>query len=241
MNNSSQLSKYIFESIYRSFYAFTSFCVCTGIGLYYNEAFLFLLMSPIKMVTTHMTFVCSTVSEGFESSLTIALMSAFFCVCPLFLYSSWCFYTPSCFEYEKKKLFWNILMFMCLTCTQLFLFYSFLLPYLWIFFKSFEMSSDILNLHMLPSINLFIVFMSKFAFFSEFVIVCFVFLHCYGIYPSFKMSLCLYTLCASFLSPPHILMQASITLFLLIFFELFIFSSILQKKLNLILKKRGCN
>lgn len=245
MQPSSYFFSYTVELAYRAFYILVSFLFSILVGCLYTESFLFLFLYPLLqsgknnlplLETPH--FVCSTVSEGFESALSLACVSASVCLCPLFLYSAWCFFIPSCYTYEKGKLFWNFSLFLCFTCIQLYASYTFFLPHIWAFFASYEISSDVFNMHMLPSMSNFIRFMSRFILSLECLCGCILITLSIGLFPSARWSTCIYILAASLLSPPEIFIQICTTLlFTLIFESLILFHFLKKKALCVLIKK----
>ena len=83
-------------------------------------------------------FICTNISELFQSSVHVSIFFAILLLCPLILYNIWVFIVPSLFYYERYKFTHNfcLLFIVYLLATILSIFIVF--PSIWQFFMDFQ-------------------------------------------------------------------------------------------------------
>lgn len=130
---------HLFELKLRSFYLFLSaistFFICWNSQL----EIVYILGRPF--IQLHQTFIFLELTEALYTLVKISFILTLFLLLPLTLYHFWCFLIPSFYQIERFRVNFFYQIFLLLVLSEIVLTYFFLLPQLFKFLLSFEMSS----------------------------------------------------------------------------------------------------
>lgn len=130
---------HFFELKLRGFYfilsALTTFLICWN----YQLEIVYLLGRPF--IQLNQTFIFLELTEAFYTLVKISFILTLFLMLPFTLYHFWCFFIPSFYQIERYQFNFFYRIFFILVLTELLLTYFFLLPLVFKFLLSFELSS----------------------------------------------------------------------------------------------------
>nr|YP_009049986.1 SecY-independent transporter protein [Chlorella sorokiniana]YP_010387301.1 tatC [Chlorella ohadii]AII02120.1 SecY-independent transporter protein [Chlorella sorokiniana]AIM56871.1 SecY-independent transporter protein [Chlorella sorokiniana]UPO68037.1 tatC [Chlorella ohadii] len=130
---------HLFELKLRGFYlilsAITTFFICWN----YQLEIVYILGRPF--IQLHQTFIFLELTEAFYTLVKISLILTLFLLLPLVLYHFWCFLIPSFYQMERSGVNFLYGIFLLLVLSEFLFTYFFLLPKIFHFLLSFEMSS----------------------------------------------------------------------------------------------------
>ena len=177
-------------------------------------------------------------TEALQTYIKIQLITSILLIIPYIIYQIWSFTIPCIEKYKRnflnKYLFFSFFIFILSSTFS----YIFLLPAICSFLLSFEINSEIIFLELQARIKTYTEFTFTLYLFIIFIlqipIILQIILQQYDINLSFflkyrKYFLLLCLIISSFLSPPEIWSQLSLTLFLFFWFEFIIFFNLLEK------------
>lgn len=216
----------------RLLFALIPFLIIFGIS-YANAPFIYdLLVHPLKTASQDATqkLIYTGLTEAFISYIKIALWTAFFITCPLFILQFWKFITPGLYRTERRK-FTPYLF-----CIPLFFYmgaalaYFYIFPMAWEFFLSFEQSHSIIGLpihleaKMSEYLSLSMTLLIAFGLSFEFPLVLLL-CHSLGVisYNQLKNArkyvIVMIFIAAAILTPPDIVSQIGLAIPLMLFYE----------------------
>lgn len=186
-------------------------------------------------------FIFTDVYEAFSSTISICFISSLLCTLPLLVYQSICFTLPSRYTHEREKLCKRVTILFLSWASYIFLIHSFMIPKLCSFLLQFQIKSDCLNILIEPKIFSYISWAI-----SLLGIATIAFLLISGIYLCFlygifhvddwrkhrKMSILIFLLFASFVSPPEVWSQFLLALILFLFCEFLVWSCFVHNSLQ---------
>lgn len=130
---------HFFELKLRGFYlilsALTTFLICWN----YQLEIVYLLGRPF--IQLNQTFIFLELTEAFYTLVRISFILTLFLLFPFTLYHFWCFFIPSFYQIERYQFNFFYRIFIILVLTEFLFTYFFLLPLVFKFLLSFELSS----------------------------------------------------------------------------------------------------
>lgn len=195
------------------------------------------------------TFICTNISELFQTSLEITIQFSFFIFIPFFLYNIWVFFIPSLYCFERKKWTSHFSIYIYIYILAIFLSYSIVFPFFWKFFMHFQEgmllgnNSFFFQLQNQPRISSYFSFFFHTEiithFFCETPFFFYLLLHSNYIQIAqiIKNRRIIYFnlfLFIALISPPEIFTQTLFFISTLFLFELLIFFQIINQKFNTI-------
>lgn len=130
---------HLFELKLRGFYlilsAITTFFICWN----YQLEIVYILGRPF--IQLNQTFIFLELTEAFYTLVKISLILTLFMILPLVFYHFWCFFIPSFYQIERFHVNFVYGTFLLLVLCEFLFTYFFLLPQIFNFLLSFEMSS----------------------------------------------------------------------------------------------------
>ncbi len=234
---------YLFELKLRLNYLIFSLFITFFVCYFYCFEIIYIFTKPFLWYIKY--FIFTDLTEVFYTSIEISLFFSFYLIIPLFLYQFWCFFIPSRFESERKKL--NFLLFgiFILFVFSIIIVYYVILPKFYQFLLNFQISTNLLNIQLEARIKPYVELVWKiFVFFTFFFQLPLLFLwliklNIVKIKTLTKNRIKIFFLVlvfSSLLSPPDVLSQFSITLFLLFFLEILFVLGFFFKKIIFDLK-----
>lgn len=150
---------HFFEFKLRLSYIIFSFVIAFLTSYYYCFEIIYIYTKPFLHYVKY--FIFTDVTEAFYTSVEISFFFSFYAVIPLLLYQFWCFFIPSRFENQRKKVsfrFFFILIFLLLSIVFV---YFFLLPKLYIFLLNFQINTSLLHLQLEARIKSYVQLICK--------------------------------------------------------------------------------
>lgn len=130
---------HLFEIKLRCFYLILSAIITFLICYNYQLEIVYIIGRPF--IQLNQTFIFLELTEAFYTLIKISTLLTGVVIIPLIMYHFWCFFVPSLYLIERKVVnFWFVL-FLILFIIELLFSYFFLLPKIFQFLLSFEMSS----------------------------------------------------------------------------------------------------
>lgn len=130
---------HFFELKLRGFYlilsALTTFLICWS----HQLEIVYLLGRPF--IQLNQTFIFLELTEAFYTLVKISFILTLFLLFPFTLYHFWCFLIPSFYQIERSKFNFFYRTFLIFVLTEFLFTYFFLLPLIFKFLLSFELSS----------------------------------------------------------------------------------------------------
>jgi sec-independent protein translocase protein TatC len=214
------------EIRYRVFYIFLSFFitfVCIWIKI---TPILYAAMKPLGSYANELIF--TDLPEFWYSLFLLSISFCFFMLFPSIVYNLWSFLTPSLYEYERKHFFLFFFLSSFLYLVGNFLVYQKILPFLVQFFLDSQIKSALFHVNYLAKVFSYMHFLTStflISFFLFQIPVIFFFLcELKMLSVAFMIKnriyfLFLIVILASLLSPPDILSQCFLSLFLFFIYE----------------------
>lgn len=179
-----------------------------------------------------LNFIFTDLTEAFATNLKICLILTTYLCFPLALYHFWCFWMPSCYDFERPKItglcLW-VLSFLVISCIFV---YFWLLPEILLFFARFSIQSHFMNVQCEPRIYSYVSMISRIFWISGLffqIPILFLLLFELSILRGstlpqnrrYFIVLCI--LMSSWISPPEILSEVWLSFLLIVFFECLFF------------------
>ena len=231
------------ELKFRFFYIILSFFITFFTSYFYSEVLFYKLSLPLFKLGNFslFSFIATNLSEIFISYIKISFFFSFYITLFLILFNIYFFIVPGLFLYEKKIIINNLRIFVILFILSICSTYFFIIPIIWKFFLSFEISSSYLNLQITPKINeylnlnlkLFLIF--SFCFQIPLILkllLDFKILNIEGLISKRHFFIIFFFLFAGIISPPDIYSQIILALISIFFFEMSIFFQIFYTKIK---------
>ena len=119
-----------------------SFCI----GYNYSEELIFVFALPIKTTGVGAEFLCTQMTEAFQTYLKAAFFFSLYVNAPFFIYQIWCFLIPSYTDHQRRVATRWLFLSASFFFGGLILAYCFVVPAIWTFFIK-QCSSSISLLH----------------------------------------------------------------------------------------------
>ncbi len=222
----SSLYFHFIESKDRLMFLVFSFLLTFSLAYIYSVELIFLYVKPFLIFEK--PFIFTELTEALYITLKIAGIYTLYVMFPLVCYQIWCFFIPSCYIDERTR--WSVL----LLCSNILVLigwlaiYEIVLPKLAGMLLQFEVKTQLLTIQLEARIDCYIKWSSQL--FLVMAIVCQLPILSYLVfqlgffYPKMlsqnrRIVFLFCLLVAALLSPPDLLAQWAITIFLLLFFE----------------------
>ena len=216
----------------------------------YKETLLFLLIEPDIFNTFNITsplyyFIFTDVLEIFSVYIQLILFLSLQVLFLYFLYHFFIFLSPGLFFFEYFYLSFTFKIIISVWALSILISKYVLIPLTWNFFLSFKSLSSI-TLHFEAKLNEYLKFYISFYYLSIFycqVVTLLLFFFNYAsknisVIKKFrKLYYYFFVLFSTIISPPDILSQVIISLFLISFYEFFIFVVILKFSVNFLIRQ----
>ena len=188
-------------------------------------------------------FIFTDLTEAFYTSIEISFFFSFYVIIPLLLYQFWCFFVPSKFKNERKKLNFIIFVIFIFLALSIIIVYFILLPLLYQFLLNFQLNTNLLNIQLEARIKPYLKLVCEiFVFFTFFFQLPLIFLWLIKL-KFIKINILaknrtkiffIILIFSSLFSPPDVFSQFTITLFLIFSLEiLFILGFFYKKTISL--------
>ena len=206
---------------------------------YYSFELLFLLVNPF--LTYGRDFVFLDLSEAFYTTLSICALTSLLGCIPLLLYQIWCFVIPSCYRKERRVVYFVTALSLSLSLITLCLSYCYLLPLVSAFLLGFQLETEFVTLTIQTRMSSYIGWslrlLGALFLFSQIPTLLFLLFHwkrldSYSLSRSRKYIFLLSLLVAALVSPPEVVSQSLIALFLFLSYEFSIWIGFVYLSLN---------
>nr|YP_009755723.1 SecY-independent transporter protein [Roya anglica]QIQ22962.1 SecY-independent transporter protein [Roya anglica] len=243
---------YIFKELkIRFVWIFVTFLLTFFVCYHYSEYLLFLLIKPFLEISgPNSLFLCTKLTESFNTYCIISFFITLFLFIPYFCYQMCCFLIPSIYKYQraiflqmvKASGFFFIIVFL--------LTFYWIMPFFWYFFYKLSTNTIQTNLLMIQlqlKIYDFIFFTFRFLIISTicsqipvFIFYFFKFklIKIVNVIQFRKVFIFFSILLSALLSPPDVVLQLSIGLFIYFLIELSILLSFVQFNYVMLFSKK---
>lgn len=207
---------------------------------YFADQLIFLFSKKLIQSNLLKYFIFTNITEIIQTNIFIALMISLFISLQLLFIQIWLFISNGLFKYENLNIIKFFFFFIIFNFLIINVILIKIIPYLWFFFINYTFSNEYLfNIYFEPKINnyfnfIFYTFIYIYLLFFYFFLLFYIILN-----QKFKINIIInlrkifyfkFLIIATIISPPDILSQLIITLFFIIFFELYIFFYLFIKK-----------
>lgn len=234
------LHSHLLELKSRFFYLSFS-TLCTFLLFYhYQLEIVYIIGKPF--LELQQTFIFLELTEAFYTLLRISALFTFLVMIPFFVYHFWSFSIPSFYQFQRNKLNFFMILFLCLLMCEIFGTYRVLLPKICHFLLSFEMASHVetsgfflkplVNVEFTARIESYVKLVVKISSVSLLLFqipfcVCFLYskkiVHVLSLYTNRKILGLISLLMSAFLVPPDVFSELLVAAFFFIVFEFLIF------------------
>lgn len=226
-----KIKVYIKELQYRLFFTSLTFIINTFIIYKYKEQLIFLLGQHQNSNFPH--FITTNLPEVFFCILKLSFFLGFYCSFPVVFLQSWLFIGPALYKYEYKTVKKFLILSICLFILGCFFVYKIILPYCWVFFSAFELNYEEnginlqLETRLQEYLNFFLHILYTLNISTNFCLFLCFFLFTLPVTTLAKQRKIIYFLCflvSTLITPPDIISQIFIGIFLMLIYEFFVFS-----------------
>jgi sec-independent protein translocase protein TatC len=201
------------------------------------------------------TFICTNISELFQTSIEITIQFSFFIFIPFFLYNIWVFLIPSLYCFERKKWTYDLYIYIYIYILAIFLNCIVVFPFFWKFFMHFQEemllrnNSFFFQLQNQPRISSYLSFFFHTEiithFFCEtpfffYLLLKYNYIQIAQIIKNRRIIYFNLLLFIALISPPEILTQILFFIMTIFLFELLIFFQIINQKFNTVNRSTEC-
>lgn len=237
--NKSSIYYHVKELKLRTCYLVFSFLITFFVCYYYSFEILYLFVKPF--LNYEKNFIFTDLTEAFYTTIQLNFIVSIFILIPFIIYQFWCFFIPSSFFKERKKynsFFSAIVILLGISLTFI---YFLVLPELYKFLLYFEVNTNFMSIQLEARIQSYIQLVCKIFFLSSIVFqmpLLFFIAFEYGLLTSDFLiknrSQILFAnlLLAAFISPPDLLTQIVVAIFLQLIFEILLLTTFIHKKLK---------
>lgn len=127
----------------RFFYLFLSFLLTMITALWFSLELIYIFVYPFLYYERQ--FICTQLTEPLWSTLQICIWASFYLFFPLSIYQTLCFFLPSCYFSEKKKLVAISLFFLFLWNISLLVCHFYLAPKVWHLLLNYQVSCSVVS------------------------------------------------------------------------------------------------
>lgn len=237
--NKSSVYYHIKELKLRTYYLCFSFFITFLSCYYYSFEILYLFVKPFLSYEKH--FIFTDLTEAFYTTIQLNFIVSIYLLLPFLIYQFWCFILPSCFRQERKKYnFFCIAMLFLLGFSFVFVYYL-VLPELYKFLLHFEINTNFMTIQLEARIQSYVQLACKIFFFSSIIFQMPLFFFVAFEYKFITIDFLIQNraqimfanlLLAAFLSPPDLLTQIVLFIWLQLTFEILLLLLFLYKELK---------
>ena len=222
----SSIYYHFIESKDRLMFLVFSFLLTFSLAYTYSVELIFLYVKPFLIFEK--PFIFTELTEALYITLKIAAIYTLYVMFPLVCYQIWCFFIPSCYLDERTR--WNVLL-LCSNILVLIgwlIMYEILLPKLAGMLLQFEVKTQLLTIQLEARIDCYVKWSSQLflvmSILCQLPILSYIVFQLGFFYPKMlsqnrRVVFLSCLLVAALLSPPDLVAQWAITIFLLVFFE----------------------
>lgn len=225
------------EAKNRVFYLILSFTITLCISYMYSRELVFFYVKPF--VSLERSFIFTELTEALYVTLEICVITSFCLVFPLLCYQTWCFFVPSLYNRERKR--WSIFSSIStfLSILALLSVYFLVLPEIASILLIFEIKSQILTIQLEARIDSYVKWSSKIflvvLLYGQLPLLSYIAYHLGLLSPGLliknrKLLFALSLLVAALLSPPDVIAQWVITIFIWSWIEVIIFLGVVYNR-----------
>lgn len=237
---------YFAEVRYRFSYLVGSFLITFFASYFHSLELIYLFARPFLHSKHHLLifdkgFIFTNLTEAFHTTLKICLIWSFLLLIPVIFYQFWCFFTPSWYFFERRRVRVCIFSTILLTFLGGFCFYFLILPEVLDFLLNFKINSPLFTIQLEARIDSYVRISSGVFLIVESIFqtpLFFYFLYIYGYLDSLflsrnrKLFLLFFVLLSALLTPPDPLTELFLFSFFWFFFEFYIWIGFLEWKKN---------
>ena len=217
------------------------FCVC----YYFSNQLIYLFVHVLIQSETLKYFIFTDITEMFVTNIYISFVVSSYISIQVLILHIYVYLSEGLYKSENYKFLKIFLIFVIFNIFMVLVIFIKIIPNIWYFFIniSFE-NTSLFNVYFEPSINhyfhfifftFFCIYLIFFYFFILFFLISNNILKIKTVIYLRKIFYFKFLIIATFISPPDILYQLLVFLFLILFFEIFIFFNLLLSKyLNVI-------
>jgi sec-independent protein translocase protein TatC len=230
------------EAKFRIAWIVFSFFVTFAISYWFSEELFFGLAIPFLKVSKAGFFICTQITESLTTYIIISIFLGFFFCIPFVFYQFWCFFIPSCYKNQRKAF---VLLFffslIALLSTQI-LTFNWILPNIWLFLYQLSNTKPVAEMFVIKlqpkiydfSILTFQIFLIM-SFCSQIpIMITYIIdnkvISVQTLITNRTTYAFISILFAALITPPDILCQLSICLFVFLLIELALFLSIIREQ-----------
>lgn len=231
------------EARIRGTYGALCLLVTCSYCYWFSEYLLFILTKPfLTVVKANSNFICTQLTESFNTYITTSFLLSFFFCTPYLLYQIWCFFIPSCSKTQRLQLWRAIILSVSAFLFVFLLVYLWIMPNIWFFLykvSSFTVSRGLLTIHLQPKIYDFILLTLRFLFIASLCSQVPVFFICCIEYNFIDLQDCIKhrrtffvfsAIFAALVTPPDIWCQIAAWLPISLLIEITIFLALIRNK-----------
>jgi sec-independent protein translocase protein TatC len=247
------ISYHLIELKIRLFYFILSQMITFLFAYSYSEEIFYFLAKPLTTLGSSIqveensfaekSFIYTNMAEVFLAYVKVSFFVSLYFSIPVAFYQFWSFLVPGLYLYEKQQLRRFSFFFFCLFTFGIFVGYYFIIPFAWKFFMGFETSllENVLSIKFSPKVNQYLnsitFFLIVFGLCVQLPIslIYLVRIKLISSYFLAKNRSFFYLFClllGTILSPPDLMSQILIAIWLVFFYELSVFFSIYLKKMD---------
>ena len=214
----------------RVFYLMFCFAITLCICYIYSKELVFLYVKPF--ISLERSFIFTELTEALYVTLEICVITSLCLVFPLLCYQTWCFFVPSLYNRERKR--WSMFLSIStlLSILALLSVYLLVLPEIASLLLMFEIKSQILTIQLEARIDSYVNWSSKIFLavlvYGQLPLLSYIAYHIGLLSPGLlirnrKLLFGLSLLVAALLSPPDVIAQWLVTIFIWSWIEVIIF------------------
>ena len=227
---------YFYETIYRFVYLILSFFITFFTSYFYSLQLIYLFARPFLHCKHHSLvfdkgFIFTNLTEALYTTLKICFLWSFLFIIPLLFYQFWCFFAPSWYSFERKRVLYYIFSYIVCSFIADAVFYFLIYPQFLDFLLNFKIDSPLFTIQFTTRIDSYVRLSLGVFLIVQFIFIAPVFLYflylsgCINIYflsLNRKVFVLFLLLLSALLSPPDPLTECFIFLSFWFFFEFFI-------------------
>ena len=245
------MSKYLLELKNRFILLFVSWVSVIFVSYFYKETLLFLFIEPdyvfntFNMKSPFSYFIFTDILEIFSVYIQLILFLSLQVLFIFLIYHFFVFLSPGLFFFEYYRLNLVLKIIIIIWFLSVIVSKYILIPLTWNFFLSFQ-NMNSLTLHFEAKLNEYLNFYISFYYLCFFYSQIFTILLFFFSYANKNVSVIkkfrklyyyFFILFSTLISPPEIFSQILISLFLIFFYELFIFINLLKLVINFLIRQ----
>nr|WAK85028.1 SecY-independent transporter protein [Amicula sp. isolate GU52X-4 cfCalB7] len=236
--------KYFLEIKNRLFLLSFNWLLIIFVNYFYKETLLFLVLQTHNYSTNNFYFIFTNITEIFSVYLKLTMFLSTQIFILYFCYTFFIFLSPALFKLEHFYLFLSLRTSLIVWFIIIFFFNYALIPLTWNFFLSFQFFTNFIDLYfeakLIEYLDFYILLYYLAIFYGEITITLFFLFYFINSNTKFikkyrKLYYYFFILFSTLISPPDIFSQITISLIIIIFYELlnfFFLIKILATKIN---------